>query len=92
MKYTIYHTSQFKKSLKKMVKRGADMEKLNHVVKILASGETLPHHYFDHKLSGKLKGLRDCHIEPDWVLIYEIKENKLTLTLTDTGSHSDILA
>ncbi len=91
MKYTLYHTTQYKKSLKQMIKRGADIEKLNHVVNILVMGEKLPPHYLDHKLKGDKNGLRDCHIEPDWILIYQINKNRLILTLTHTGSHSDLL-
>ncbi len=90
MKYGIRATSQYKKSLKKMIRRGKDIRKISAVVRMLAMGETLPPQYRDHALTGDLVGLRDCHIENDWVLIYKIQGNILILTLADTGTHSDI--
>jgi mRNA interferase YafQ len=91
MKYAIRQTSCYKKSLKKMLKRGKDINKIAAVVRTLAMGETLPPQYKDHALSGDLEGLRDCHIENDWVLLYFYTEtNELVLTLSDTGTHSDI--
>jgi mRNA interferase YafQ len=91
MKYAIRQTSRYKKSLKKMLKRGKDINKIAAVVRTLAMGETLPPQYKDHALSGDLEGLRDCHIENDWVLLYFYTEtNELVLTLSDTGTHSDI--
>jgi mRNA interferase YafQ len=91
MKYAIRQTSRYKKSLKKMLKRGKDINKIVAVVRTLAMGETLPPQYKDHALSGDLEGLRDCHIENDWVLLYFYTEtNELVLTLSDTGTHSDI--
>ncbi len=90
MKYGVRKTSRYKKSLKKMLKRGKDIKKLTNVVLKLANGEQLPPQYKDHPLSGDLAGLRDCHIETDWVLLYEIKDNLLILSLADTGTHSDL--
>lgn len=90
MKYLVRKTARFKKSLKRMLKRGKDIDKIDYVVKLLAKGETLPAKYRDHALVGDLTGLRDCHIENDWVLIYYYEENVLVLTLADTGSHSDL--
>lgn len=90
MKYGVRKTSRYKKSLKKMLKRGKDIKKLTNVVLKLANGEQLPPQYKDHPLSGDLAGLRDCHIEDDWVLLYEIKDNLLILSLADTGTHSDL--
>ena len=90
MKYGVRKTSRYKKSLKKMLKRGKDIKKLTNVVLKLANGEQLPPQYTDHPLSGDLAGLRDCHIENDWVLLYEIKDNLLILSLADTGTHSDL--
>ena len=90
MKYGIRATSQYKKSLKKMIRRGKDIRKISAVVRMLAMGETLPPQYRDHALTGDLVGLRDCHIENDWVLIYKIQGNILILTLADTGTHSDL--
>ena len=90
MKYEVIRTSRFRKELKKMIRRGADIGKLETVVNILASGEPLPPQYHDHALTGDMAGTRDCHITPDWLLIYRINGNVLTLTLTRTGTHADL--
>lgn len=90
IKYEIQRTSQFKKDYKLAVKRGCDIDKLQKVVMILASGETLPDEYSDHPLRGNYSGYRECHIEPDWLLVYKITENVLVLTLYRTGTHSDL--
>jgi len=90
MKYGVRQTARFRKSVKKMLKRGKDREKLRKVVEMLAMGEVLPARYRDHALTGDLIGLRDCHIENDWVLLYEIRGDLLILTLADTGTHSDL--
>ena len=91
MKYGIRKTARYRKSLKKMLKRGKDIKKISAVVRMLAMGETLPPKYKDHALSGDLDGLRDCHIENDWVLLYfYTTTGELILTLTDTGTHSDL--
>lgn len=90
MKYGVRQTARFRKSVKKMLKRGKDREKLRKVVEMLAMGEVLPAQYRDHALTGDLIGLRDCHIENDWVLLYEIRGDLLILTLADTGTHSDL--
>ena len=90
MKYTVKATTRFKKSVKLMEKRGKSRAKLLEVVNKLAMGETLPPQNRDHALTGNLIGFRDCHIENDWVLIYKIQNDVLILTLTDTGSHSDL--
>ena len=83
-------TSQFKKDLRRMVKRGADMKLLDEVVSLLLRQEVLPENYKDHPLTGNWSGYRDCHIEPDWILIYRIEEDSLVLLATRTGTHSDI--
>lgn len=90
MKYEIQRTSQFKKDYKLAIKRGCDVSKLQKVVMILASGETLPDGYQDHPLRGNYNGYRECHIEPDWLLVYKISENVLVLSLYRTGTHSDL--
>lgn len=90
MKYEILRTSQFKKDYKLAVKRGCDITKLQRVILILASGEPLPDEYLDHPLRGDYSGYRECHIEPDWLLVYKITENVLVLTLYRTGTHSDL--
>ena len=90
MKFEVVKLRRFKKSLKKMLRRGKDINKLEAVVSMLARGESLPARYKDHALSGDLAGLRDCHIENDWILLYYIEANVLVLTLSDTGTHSDL--
>ena len=91
MKYGIRKTSRYRKSLKKMLRRGKDIRKISAVVRMLAMGETLPPQYRDHALSGDLEGLRDCHIENDWGLFYfYTTTGELILTLSDTGTHSDL--
>ncbi len=88
MKYTIERTSQFKKDFKNAEKQGLDMDELKTVIKMLADGEKLPEKYRDHPLKGDYKGHRECHIEPDWLLIYKITESILVLSLVRTGTHS----
>lgn len=88
--YTVKPTNQFKRDLKLVQKRGYDMQKMTDVIKKLAAGETLPEANRDHALSGNFKGCRECHIEPDWLLIYEIEKDNLILYLTRTGTHSDL--
>ena len=90
MKYEIRFTNQFKKDVKLAKKQGKDLDKLFDVIGVLASGETLDEKYRDHDLSGGFKGCRDCHIEPDWLLIYEIDDNVLILVLNRVGSHSEL--
>ena len=91
IKYTLRYSTLFKKQRKLLIKRGYNVTELDTVIEILAKGETLPEKYCDHALSGNRKGQRDCHIRPDWILIYEIKENELTLLLCETGTHSDLI-
>lgn len=80
----------FRKQLKRCRRRGWDLDRLAEVVEMLQSGEKLPSSYRDHALTGNRKGLRDCHIQPDWVLIYEIREAEVVLLLLETGSHADL--
>jgi len=88
--YTVKFTTAYKKSYKLMKKRGLDISLLDEVVDTLRQGQQLDEKYHDHGLSGKFQGFRECHVKPDWLLIYLIEENILTLTLVDTGSHFDI--
>lgn len=88
--YKIIPTTQFKKDLKLIKKQGKDVTELNKVINSLAAGETLPEKYRDHLLSGNWRNHRECHIAPDWLLIYKIDNNVLVLTLARTGSHSDL--
>ena len=90
MKYSVIRTTRFRKELKKMIRRGADIGKLEMVVNILASGESLPPQYHDHALTGDMVGTRDCHITSDWILLYRIENDVLVLTLTRTGTHADL--
>lgn len=90
MKYTLILTSKFKKSLKAARKRGLDITLLENVVDTLLKGVPLNEKYRDHALIGNYFGYRECHIQPDWLLIYLIEDNILTLTLIDTGTHSDL--
>lgn len=90
MKYKVASTTKFSKQYKKAYKRGYDLSKLEKVVEILAMGDALPAKYKDHALTGNWVGHRECHIEPDWLLIYYINEDVLVLTLTAIGTHSDL--
>ncbi len=90
MIYKIVPSNQFKKDLKLAIKRGYNMKRIEFVVDTLAKGEPLPEKYRDHPLSGNFIGCRECHILPDWLLIYEIAEKELLLYLTRTGTHSDL--
>lgn len=90
MKYTVKPTSKFQKDLKKVQKRGYDISLLTNVIKKLANGEVLPEKNRDHALSGNYAGLRECHITPDWLLVYEIDDESIILYLTRTGTHSDL--
>lgn len=87
---TIKYQSAFKKDYKRIVKRGYDIRLLEEVISILANQEPLPEKFRDHSLPGKYTGCRECHITPDWLLIYEIDGDELILYLTRTGSHSDL--
>lgn len=88
--YEVKWTNKFKKSYKLAKKRGLDISLLKNVIEKLKSGEALEEKYLDHELKGRFKGFRECHIQPDWLLIYLIENEILTLTLVDTGTHSDL--
>ena len=90
MRYDIKFTSQFKKDLKLASKQHKDINKLYNVINLLANGITLDKKYQDHELTGEYKGTRKCHIEPDWLLVYEIFDGVLVLLLHRVGSHSDL--
>ena len=89
-KYTVKPTSQFKKDYKLAMKRGLDISLLEDIIAKLALGESLPEKNRDHALSGNWNGYRDCHILPDWLLIYKLEDNVLILTLARTGTHSNL--
>ena len=83
-------SSKCRKDLKRARRRGLDMDAFFAVVEMLRRRETLPVRYRDHALTVDRAGVRDCHIRPDWVLIYEVREVELVLLLVETGSHSDL--
>ena len=89
-KYRLVPSGSFKRDLKTAIKRGYNIELLNIVVDALAAGEPLPEKYNDHSLAGKFNGCRECHITPDWLLIYEVSDSDVILYLTRTGTHSDL--
>ena len=86
----VYFTSRFKKDYKQMVKRGCKPALLEAVIEQLRCRQPLPEKNRDHELSGDYAGFRECHIAPDWLLIYRVEEDALILTLTRTGTHSDL--
>jgi mRNA interferase YafQ len=86
----IRYSSRFKKDYKIIVKRGYDVRLLEEVLNILVQEKSLPQKYLDHSLSGNYSGHRECHITSDWLLIYKIEKDILTLSLTRTGTHSDL--
>lgn len=88
--YKIVYTNRMKKDAKLMQKRGKDIGKLTNVLSLLASENPLPSQYKDHALTGNLQDFRECHIESDWLLMYQIYENTLILSATATGSHADL--
>lgn len=90
MKYEILATGRFKKDLKAAINRGYDIPLLHDIVSLLSKGSPLPEKNKDHPLSGSWIGHRECHITPDWLLIYKIDHDFLILTLTRTGTHSDL--
>ena len=90
-KYIIKTTSQFKKDYKLAKRRGLNITLLDEIISKLAMGKPLPYRNKDHALSGNWHGHRECHILPNWLLIYRIDEDVLVLTLSRTGTHSDLL-
>lgn len=88
--YKIEFTNEMKRNAKLMKKRGKDMTKLTKVLELLSTGQPLAPQYDDHQLTGNLKDFRECHIEPNWLLMYQIHDDVLVLTATGTGTHSDL--
>ena len=87
---TFSRTTQFKKDVKLAGKRGKDLEKLKAVLDLLIAGDELPAQFKDHPLRGNFADSRDCHVEPDWLLIYTLTENGSHVRLERTGTHSDL--
>ena len=88
----IVFTNKMKRDAKLMKKRGKDMAKLTETLNLLANREIMHERYKDHQLFGNLKDFRECHIEPNWLLIYQIFENTLILSASGTGTHSDLFS
>ena len=88
--YEVIYTGQFKKSLKLCVRRGLDVQAFKTVIDILQEKGELPKEYRPHKLTGKYKGCWECHIQSDWLLIWEQYDQQLRLIFVDTGTHSDL--
>lgn len=90
MKYTLIYTGEFKRNVKKCVKRGYDLTLLQNVISILQMKGELPKEYSPHKLMGNYKGYWECHVMPDWLLLWKQNDKELILALYKTGTHSDI--
>ena len=90
MTYKIETTNRFNKEVERCVKRGYDMEELRTVIKLLEETGNLPKKYKPHPLKGDLKGTRECHVEPDWLLIYEKTDKIKLIRLLRTGTHADL--
>lgn len=90
MRYTIRYSNLFKRSFKKCLKRGCKEEDFRKAISILAEEGQLPKSYKPHKLKGRYSGYWECHINPDWLLVWEQNDTELILVLVDTGTHSDL--
>lgn len=90
MAYTVRISNRFKKQFRLCMKRGLDMNLINEAMRLLAANGSLPAQYRPHKLSGKLQGVWECHIEPDWLMTWEQNDMELTLLFLQTGTHSDL--
>ena len=90
MAYTVRISNRFKKQFRLCMKRGLDMELINEAMRLLAANGSLPAKYRPHKLSGKLQGVWECHIEPDWLMTWEQNDTELTLLFLQTGTHTDL--
>lgn len=90
MKYEVKFTNQFKRDLKLAKKQGKDINKLFDVISTLAEGKKLDSKYRDHNLSGDYTGCRECHVEPDWLLVYEVMDHVLVLMIYRVGTHSEL--
>jgi len=88
--YSVDYTNRFKKDLKRCFKRGLDISKIQQVVKLLELNGELPTEYKPHKLVGNRNGQWECHIQPDWLMVWEQNDKQLTLLFLQTGTHSDL--
>lgn len=87
---TLETTAQFRKDYKRVKKRGCEMHRLQVVLDLLLTGEPLPPQYRDHALTGSLRKYRECHIQPDWLLLYRVEQERLILVASRTGTHADL--
>lgn len=92
MKLKVVWSSRFKKDYKLAIKRRLNIDLLDDAIRMLAANQALPEEYNDHSLSGDWKNYRECHIQPDWLLVYRIEKDILVLTLQRTGTHSDLFS
>ena len=90
MRYAVSIAGQFRKNIRKMQKRGFNLSLLGAIVEKIANREKLEPKYRDHELSGIYKGFRECHIKPDWLLLYLVDDEEQVITLVSTGTHSDL--
>ena len=90
MIYNVQYSNKFKKDIKLAKKRHLNTDLLHEVIELLRTGQKLQKEYHDHQLSGDYANYRECHIAPDWLLIYKIEDDTLTLLLARTGTHSDL--
>ena len=90
MRYAVSIAGQFRKNIKEMQKRGFNLSLLDEIVEKIANREKLESKYRDHGLSGIYKGFRECHIKPDWLLLYLVDDEEQVITLVNTGTHSDL--
>ena len=88
--YRIVRSNQYKRDYRLAIRQGKDIQHLEDVIDLLAEGKTLPPEYNDHPLKGTYKGYRECHIAPDWLLVYRIEKGVLVLLLSRTGTHSEL--
>ena len=88
--FSLEYSGQFKKDLKRMVKRGADITDIRHVISILENDGQVPMEYRPHILKGDWDGIWECHIQPDWLLLYDISDSIKLIRLVRTGTHSDL--
>ena len=92
MSLQVVWTSRVKKDYKLELKRNLNIDLLDNTIRMLATGKTLPDEYNDHQLTGNLKNYRECHIQPDWLLMYRIERDILVLSLQRTGTHADLFS
>jgi len=90
--YQILFTNKMKRDVKRIKKRGKKISKLVDVLDLLSTGKPLESKYRDHQLSGNMSDFRECHIEPDWLLVYRIEDDRLIIIATETGTHSDLFS